>query len=82
MDLLKMELWVIKDKFPTQSARIDELYKYNEDFKSLCSDYILCKTSLEKFKEEYGEKKKNILDYQNAFNELEKELYDFVFSSE
>ena len=82
MALLNMELWIIKEKFPEQSAKIDELYRANEDFKCLCGDYILCKTFFEKFKEEFGEKKKTVQDYQNVFNELEKELHDFIFSND
>ena len=74
-DLLK----VVKQKFPRQDNRIDQLYDKDSDFRSLCEDYLACLQSIEKYKKVSAEKQQSIKDFEGALNDLEKELYDFIF---
>ena len=45
---LKLQLMI--QKFPDFRIRIIQLYEHDENFKSLCEDYWLCTTLLEKQK--------------------------------
>jgi hypothetical protein len=80
MQSLNEQLYLIKKKFPDQSERIEELFESNEDFRALCSDYLLCVEHLHRFKKEFGEKKLSIEEYRNVRQELEDELTHFIFS--
>jgi len=79
MESLDEQLHLIKKKFPDQNERIEELFESNEDFRALCSDYLLCVKHLHKFKKEFGEKKLSIEEYKNVRSELEDELSQFIF---
>ena len=79
MGFLNNHLYTIMKKFPEQSERIEELYFINEDFRSLCSDYLLCIKQLHKFNEEAGEKKLAIEEYMNVRVVVEDELFHFIF---
>jgi len=79
MESLSKQLQVIKKKFPEQGERIEQLFDKNEDFRALCSDYVLCIKHLQKFKKEYGEKKLTVDEYRNIRSELENELHHFLF---
>ena len=80
MESLNKQLGVIKSKFPKQSGRIDELYDNNEDFRALCSDYLLCVQNLQQFQREFGEKKRSIKVFKETREELEKELSHFLLN--
>ena len=80
MESLNEQLYLIKKKFPDQNERIEELFESNEDFRALCSDYLLCVEHLHRFKKEFGEKKLSIEEYRNVRQELEDELTHFIFS--
>jgi DNA repair exonuclease SbcCD ATPase subunit len=79
MESLSKQLNAIKKKFPEQSERIDELYETDEDFRTLCSDYLLCLQHLEKFQKDVGEKKHSLKEYREIQSELERELSQFIF---
>jgi hypothetical protein len=80
MQSLNEQLYLIKKKFPDQNERIEALFESNEDFRALCSDYLLCVEHLHRFKKEFGEKKLSIEEYRNVRQELEDELTHFIFS--
>jgi hypothetical protein len=80
MELLKDRLQAIKQKFPQQGERIEELYRLNEDFRTLCSDYLLCRMELQKFGQEADEKKLSVREYKNMQEELENDLFHFIFN--
>jgi hypothetical protein len=80
MQSLNKQLDLIKEKFPQKKKRIEELYGENEDFRSLCSDYILCIQQLERFKTEFGEKQLSLKEFLVMQTELERELYNLIFS--
>jgi len=79
MGFLNNYLHTIKEKFPEQGDRIEELYQRSEDFRALCSDYHLCIKYLQKIKKEAGEKKLSVEEYKNVRAELENELTHFIF---
>lgn len=79
MGLAIDHLQIIKQKFPQQSERIEELYRLNEDFRTLCSDYLLCRRELQKFHYEANEKKTSVEEYKAIQSELENELFHFIF---
>ena len=80
MESLNEQMRLIKKKFPGQSERIEELYETDEDFRMLCSDYILCMQFLQKFQKEFGEKKHSLKEYESMREELEKELQHFIYN--
>lgn len=80
MELLKDNLHTIKQKFPQQSERIEELFRLNEDFRTLCSDYLLCARELQKFNQEADEKKLSVKEYKNIQEDLENDLFHFIFT--
>ena len=79
MESLSKQLKIIKQKFPEQEGRIEVLYEKNEDFRSLCSDYLLCIQQLQKFRKEFGDKQFSLREFQDMRTELEGELYNFIF---
>ena len=79
MGFLNNHLHTIMQKFPQQSERIEELYLLNEDFRALCSDYLLCMKELHKFHKEADEKKLSVKEYKNVQAQLEDELFHFIF---
>lgn len=78
MESVHPELWLIMDKFPGQSSRINELYRTDADFKTLCSDYLLCLHSLQEYQDEITEKQNTIKEYEVIRKDLERELQDFL----
>ena len=80
MESLNKLLDLIKKRFPDQNERIEELFWSDEDFRALCSDYSLCVQHLQKFREEFGEKKLSLEEYMNVRVELENELSGFLIN--
>ena len=78
MEILNEELRAAKEKFPDQSARIEELYKSDPDFKALCADYLLSIKTLQEFQKEFSNKLNAIQEYQDICKDLENELGDFI----
>jgi hypothetical protein len=82
------QLTEIKKKFPEQTDRIEQLFKTNEDFRTLCSDLYLCLQNLQRFKNEFDdmrlsmeEYKDSIKEYKNISTELENELSHFILEA-
>ena len=82
MESLNAQLRAVKQKFPEQGDRIEQLYEVDEDFRTLCSDYVLCIRHLEEFKKEASETQHSIEEYQDIRKELERELHGFIFSKQ
>lgn len=70
----------VKRKFPHQGALIEELYREDADFQSLCRDYFTCLQTLKKYKKLSHEEEQAVHDYQSALGDLEKELQHFISS--
>jgi hypothetical protein len=69
---------LVKEKFPSQSGRIDELYNSNEDFRILCAHYFTSFNLLDQLRNGISQKKESIEEYENLLTLLEDDLYDFV----
>ena len=65
-------------QFADYIETIKMLYKVDDDFKTLCDDYLTSKYSLEKFKERSAEDKQMELEYKRLSRDLEKEILEYV----
>ena len=80
MESLDAQLRAVKQKFPEQGDRIEQLYESDEDFRALCADYVLCMRQLVEIEKEFSEKEHSMKEYKNIRKELEKELHEFIYS--
>ncbi|HYK44134.1 MAG TPA: hypothetical protein VEV83_03135 [Parafilimonas sp.] len=80
MESLNAQLRAVKQKFPEQGDRIEQLYEVDEDFRALCADYVLCMRQLVEIEKEFSEKEHSMKEYKNIRRELEKELHDFIYN--
>ena len=74
MSALQTELSLVKSRFPGYLSVIDDLYRHDTDFKSLCADLFLCTKMIQEFELEIAEKQHALLEYQEIIKELESEL--------
>jgi hypothetical protein len=74
MNSLQTELGLVKNRFPNHTSVIDELYRNDTDFKSLCADLFLCSKMMHEFELEIAEKQHALAEYQEIVKELESEL--------
>ena len=82
MTSLQTELGLVKEKFSLDGQIIEELYRPEADFKSLCSDYFLCTKLLQEYLTELEEKQHVIQEYQAACNDLEQELTCWILKTQ
>ena len=54
------------------------LYAVDDDFKTLCDDYLTSKTRLERLKAKSAEDRRMELEYKRLSTDLEKEILDYV----
>ena len=80
MESLDAQLRAVKQKFPEQGDRIEQLYESDEDFRALCADYVLCIRQLVEIEKEFSEKEHAMKEYKIIRKELEKELHEFIYS--
>ena len=78
MKSLRDQLGILKNHFPKQDDKIEDLYHDDPVFRSLCSDYIYCLDALEKLHTEFSEKKHTVDEYEHVKQELETELLDYL----
>lgn len=81
MNTLQTELGLVKNKFPAFKSVIDDLYKSDSDFKSLCADLFLCSRMIHDFEDEIAEKQHALKEYMEIVKELEQELSMVIISS-
>ena len=74
MNALQTELSLIKNRFPDHQSVIDDLYRNDTDFKSLCADLFLCSKMIREFESEIAEKQHALVEYREIVEELESEL--------
>jgi hypothetical protein len=74
MNSFQTELSLIKEKFPGCKTIIEDLYKNDSDFKSLCADLFLCSKLIHDFESEIAEKRNVLSEYTEIVQELELEL--------
>ena len=80
MNALQTELGLIKSRFPDCNAIIEDLYRNDADFKSLCGDLFLCSKMIQDFELEIAEKEHALSEYREILKELESE-FSMVFKS-
>ena len=81
MNAIPSEIALIKNRFPDHKSVIEDLYKTDSDFKSLCADLFLCSKMIDDFEVEITEKQHAIIEYREIIKELEKELLMVIQSS-
>ena len=54
------------------------LYEVDEDFRSLCDDYLVSRKNFEKFKDQTFETKQLKQEFKYLSQNLEKEILDYV----
>ena len=74
MNVLQSELGLVKSRFPRYHYVIDNLYRRDPDFKSLCADLFLCSKMIHDFEIEISEKQHALIEYRDIVQELEKEI--------
>ena len=75
---MQKELDMIMENFPEHREKIAELFRNNEDFKSLCMDYWQCRNALLKFRETVLDDVRRENEYARLLNELEQEAARFL----
>jgi len=78
MNTLQSELGLVKNRFPDLKLVIEDLYRRDNDFKSLCADLFLCTRMIHDFEAEIIEKQIAINEYRDVIKELEKELQTYI----
>jgi hypothetical protein len=76
------ELTLIIERFPGNRAQILTLYFRNEDFRQLCSDYLLSLHSIEELNADPLTDKEIEHDFEVVSKDLEKELLRVLGSQE
>jgi hypothetical protein len=71
---------IIKERFPNQNNKIEQLYEMNESFQSLCFDYLTCLGALRKFQQMSVEHEHSVEEFEILISDLEKELYKFIYA--
>ena len=74
MNTLHTELGLVKTMFPGHKSVIEDLYRSDSDFKSLCADLFLCSKMIHDFEIEISEKQHALVEYRDIVKELEMEL--------
>ncbi len=82
MNKLQSELGLVKTLFPTHHVIIDNLYRKDADFKSLCADLFLCSKMMQDFEDEIVEKQRALSEYKEIVKDLEKELLMVIETNE
>lgn len=65
-------------QFAEYIETIRMLYRVDEDFKTLCDDYVTSKENIEKFSDLALEDMKTVFEYKQLSLDLEKEILDYV----
>jgi len=71
-------LSIIRERFPGQDARVRNLYDQNEEFQSLCLDYVSSLEALKGFQDNVSQQGRSVDEYTEVIRQLEKELREFL----
>lgn len=75
---MQKELYNMLERFPEYREKILELFNNNEDFKSLCEDYLQCRNALGKYRDNVQEDTRSENEYCGLSHELEQEALRFL----
>lgn len=67
-----------KERFSQHLTAIETLYRTDEEFKSLCDDYLICQTNKEKYKGKSLKDQRMEAEYQVLSTELEREIIQYL----
>lgn len=81
-EVMGTELNQILEKFPGNRAQIMTLYSSNDDFRQLCTDYLLSLHAIKELNRDPLADKEIEHDYEEVSKDLEKELLRFWRSPE
>ncbi|TPG33945.1 hypothetical protein [Flavobacterium pectinovorum] len=66
------------EKFESHKELIRILYLVDGDFKNMCDDYSMSRFCIEKYKEKVAQDVGVKKEYENLFDELEKEILIYI----
>lgn len=75
---MKSELLCIVERFPGFKEKILTLSRRNDQFQSLCSDYLLCIQSMHRLEINLKKDEKFVEEYMELRSDLERELLQFI----
>ena len=68
--------------FPDFEEKIDFLFRTDENFRDLCSDYMLCAGSMQDMKKESNKYKEQIEEYEELQRDLQQEILQMLTRKE
>jgi hypothetical protein len=71
-------LSIIRERFPGQDVAVRNLYDQNEEFQSLCLDYVSSLEALKGFQENVSQQGRSIEEYKELIRQLESELREYL----
>jgi hypothetical protein len=74
MNLVRSEISTLSSRFPGHQSAIEKLYQTDSDFKTLCSDLLLCSKMIQEFETDIAKKQHALTEFREIVCELEKEL--------
>jgi hypothetical protein len=77
---MRAELSCMVEKFPGLTDKILVLYDANEEFQTLCSDYLLCLKSLDQWVRSLEKDEMFVQEYSELEKILEAELVQYIKS--
>jgi hypothetical protein len=66
------------EPFAEYTETIKMLYLADDDFKSLCDDYIISKLNMEKYRGQSRENVRSVMEYQQLARDLENEILEYL----
>ena len=64
--------------FAEYMETIKALYEVDDDFKTLCDDFVTCKVNIDVYKSKSLDNLRSELEFQQMSFELEKEIIEYV----
>jgi hypothetical protein len=74
------ELNLVVSRFICHRLVIEDLYRNDADFRTLCADLLLCSKAIRDCEDDMLEKQRVLLEYREIKNELEKDLLVLIES--
>ena len=68
------------DKFKHYLEIISELYKVDDDFKTMCDDYCLNRLNIEKLKRKCLQTRMHKMECEELSIELEDEIFEYIMN--
>ncbi len=79
---MQKDLHTIVRVFPDFEEKIEFLFLSDENFRDLCSDYMLCAKSVQDIKEDLMRYKEQMKEYEGVKKNLELEILRMIVKSQ